>query len=274
MLLALSLTGCPDRTQKKSGVAGVEKTGCVSLVPSITEIIYAIGAESLLKGSTAQCDYPLEAQRIYKVGDFQAPDLERIMALKPGLVFATRPMHNQLIARLKELGVRVYVSDPKDIDGVFAEIESVGTILSHEKQAKRLIESLKVRLESLPFFSDTPKVYIEIAIQPLMSIGKAVFINDIIRRAGGRNIFDDFSNPYPVVSSEVVAERNPDVILNLHPGIGVGEVKQRVGWGNIAAVKNGRVYTKLNEDLFFRPGPRVIEGVLVLARLLHPDQFQ
>ncbi len=269
LFLVLVTLGCSGSGEKGRGRTGIEKGGCVSLVPSITEIIYAIGADSLLKGNTAQCDYPLAAQRVYKVGDFQAPDLERIVALKPGVVFATRPVHNQLIARLKELKVRVYVSEPKDIEGVFAEMESVGVLLNREEQAKRLVESLKTRLESLPVFSDTPRVYVEIAIQPLMSIGKGVFINDIICRAGGRNIFGDFPNPYPIVSPEMVAARNPDVILILHPGVKAGEVKQRVGWENIRAVKNGRIYAELDEDLFFRPGPRVVDGVLLLARLLH-----
>lgn len=262
--------GCSPRNHDQ---ISRKKVRCVSLVPSITEIIYALKAEGLLLGITNQCDFPGAANEKPKVGDFQSPDIERIMALKPDVVFATLPIHQRLIERLRELKVRVYVSAPADIEMVFAEIESVGVVLGRVQDAKKLVADLQRRLDSLPAFTNRPKVYIEIALAPLMSVGSGVFINDIIRRAGGQNIFEKLNVPYPVVDPEVVAEANPDVILVLHPLTSKDEVEKRVGWSNIRAVRSGKVFCNLDEDLFFRPGPRVVDGVTLLTRLLYHEEF-
>ncbi|MCX7732319.1 MAG: cobalamin-binding protein [candidate division WOR-3 bacterium] len=244
---------------------------CVSLVPSVTEIIYALGAESLLKGNTVQCDYPVAAHQIYKVGDFQLPELERIVALKPTIVFATVPVHARLIEKLRELDIQVYVSNPRTVEDVFAEIESVGEVLGVKLKAVQLAESLRRSLKAIPAFTDTPRVYIEIAAAPLMSVGNSTFINDIVRIAGGRNIFDDVAQPYPVIAPEDVVRRNPEVIIILHPQALRADVKERVGWGQVSAVRQDRVYDHLDEDIFFRPGPRVVQAIHLLAQLLHPD---
>lgn len=261
------ILSCTDRKPPKPNWS--RGGSCVSLVPSVTEIIYALGAEGLLKGNTNQCDYPLAARKVYKVGDFQGPDLERIMAVKPSVVFATLPLHIKLIERLREFNVRVYVSDPKTIDDVFSEIESVGTILGVGFKARQMADSLRRCLGLLPIFTDTPRVYIEIASAPLMSAGRMSFINDLIRLAGGRNIFEDIEQSYPVVNPEDVVKRDPDVILVMHSGTTKEEVKQRVGWTMITAVRKSRVYDHLDESLFFRPGPRVIDAIFILGRLLH-----
>lgn len=262
--------GCGSRTHDQ--MSG-KKVRCVSLVPSITEIVYALKAEEQLLGTTNQCDFPRAANEKPKVGDFQSPDIERIIALKPDVVFATRPIHQRLIERLRELKLRVYVSVPANIEMVFAEIESVGAILGRIQEAKKLVADLQRRLDSLPDFTNRPKVYVEIALAPLMSVGSGVFINDIIRRAGGENIFEKLNVPYPVVDPEAVAEANPDIILVLHPLTSKDEVEKRVGWSNIRAVRSGRVFCNFDEDLFFRPGPRLVDGVMLLARLLHPEEF-
>jgi len=251
-----------------------QRNGCVSLVPSVTEIIFAINAGNMLRGNTNQCDYPAAASQVYKVGDFQTPELERIIALKPAVVFATLPIHARLVERLRELNVRVYISEPQSVDDVFAEIESVGMILGVQPRARQLADSLRRVLQQMPVFGDTPRVYVEIAGAPLMSVGQSSFINDLIRRAGGRNIFDDRKRAYPVVESEEVVARNPDVILILHPGTSSAEVNQRIGWEQLSAVQSGRVYDRLDENLFLRPGPRVTEAILVLIRLLHQVQVR
>ncbi len=269
--LGFLFLSCSSPQAKKA--PPVLQTRCVSLVPSVTEIIYALGGERMLVGNSNQCDYPEEAKRVYKVGDFQAPDIERILALKPTLVFATLPIHRQLIEKLAELKVEVYISQPKDINEVFAEIESIGVLLGKSDRAKALVTNLKSQLSSLPNFSDTPRVYLEIAQSPLMSVGHDVFINDIITRAGGRNIFAFSPNPYPVIDPEMVVRYDPEVIIILHPGTNLKDVKARLSWDKISAVRQGKVYAGLDEDLFFRPGPRVVEGIFLLARLLHPEEI-
>ncbi|MEO0009431.1 MAG: cobalamin-binding protein [candidate division WOR-3 bacterium] len=268
LILTLGNLLCGPRhaSQSESG-----EIRCVSLVPSVTEIIFALGAESLLKGNTVQCDYPVAARQIYKVGDFQLPDLERIVVLKPTIVFATVPVHARLIEKLRELDIPVYISNPRTVEDVFAEIESIGGLLGVKFKAVQLAESLRRSLKAIPAFTDTPRVYIEIAAAPLMSVGNSTFINDIVRIAGGRNIFDDVVQPYPVIAPEDVVRRNPEVIIILHPQALQADVRQRVGWGQVSAVQQDRICDRLDEDIFFRPGPRVVEAIYLLLQLLHPD---
>jgi iron complex transport system substrate-binding protein len=243
----------------------------VSLVPSVTEVIYALGAEAALVGNTNQCDYPEAAKQVPKVGDFLRPDVERIVSLRPTLVFATLPMHQQLLEKLAELGVRTYVSRPENLAGVMAEIDSIGTLLGRRPQAESLVAAMRARLDSLPAVTDSPTVFAEISSAPLVTTGGRTFINELIQRAGGRNVFADVLQEYPAVDAEAVVSRNPDVILLLHPDVKADEVRDRVGWQKIRAVQSNRVYEGLDDDLFFRPGPRVVDGVETLYRVLHKE---
>jgi iron complex transport system substrate-binding protein len=243
----------------------------VSLVPSVTEIVYAVGAGRLLVGNTNQCNFPEAAKSLYKVGDFMSPDLERIVALHPGLVFLTLPMHRQLLDKLNEMKMPVYVSRPADIEAVFREIDTVAQLLGRRAAGESLVAAMRRRLDSIPAFPDTPRVYVEISGTPLMTAGGGTFINELLTRAGGRNIFANSVQEYPVVDPEAVVEADPQVILLLHPDMSVKDVAGRIGWGGISAVRNGRIYDKLDEDLLFRPGPRIVDGVVLLARLLHSE---
>ena len=261
----LAACGAP-RTTSTTGLR------VVSLVPSVTEIVYALGAEQTLVGNTNQCDYPEAAKHVAKVGDFMQPDMERIVALRPTLVFVTLPMHRAIIEKLGELKIPTYVSRPKDIAAVFAEIESVGTLLGRRAQADSLVAAMRARLDALPPATDTPRVFVEISSSPLMTAGSGTFINELVARAGGRNVFADALQEYPVIDGESVLHRNPDVILLLHPDVTLSEVGSRVGWQKLSAVRAGRVYGGLDEDLLFRPGPRIIEGVELLYRVMHGEK--
>lgn len=242
----------------------------VSLVPSVTEIVYAVGAGKALVGNTNQCDFPEAAKSVYKVGDFMSPDLERIVALRPGLVFLTLPIHRQLLEKLNEMKIPVYVSRPADIRAVFREIDTVALLLGRAASGESLVAAMRQRLDSVPAFADTPRVYVEISGTPLMTAGGGTFINELLERAGGRNVFASSVQEYPVVDPEAVLAADPQVVLLLHPDMRAPDVARRIGWGGISAVRQGRVYDQLDEDLFFRPGPRIVEGVVLLAKLLHP----
>jgi len=244
----------------------------VSLVPSVTEIVYAVGAAKTLVGNTNQCDFPGEAGNVYKVGDFMTPDLERIVALRPSLVLLTLPMHRQLFERLKEMKVPVYVSRPADIEAVFKEIDTVAQLLRRKAAGESLVAAMRRCLDSIPASADTPRVYVEISGTPLMTAGGGTFINELLTRAGGTNVFANSVQEYPVVDPEAVVKTDPQVILLLHPDMSVKDVRRRVGWGGISAVRNDRIYEELDEDLLFRPGPRIADGVVQLAKLLHPGQ--
>lgn len=258
------VAGCQHRAGAGPGLR------VVSLVPSVTEIVYAVGAEKALVGNTNQEDFPEAAKDVYKVGDFINPDLERIVALKPGLVFLTLPIHRQLLEKLTEMKIPVYVSRPADIPAVFKEIDTVARLLGRKTAGESLVATMRRRLDSIPAFADTPRVYIEISGTPLMTAGGGTFINELLLRAGGRNIFAASIQEYPVVDPEVVVKADPQVILLLHPDMSARDVAGRVGWGGISAVRNGRIYDKLDEDLLFRPGPRIVDGIVLLAKFLHP----
>lgn len=266
LTIVLMAAGCGQRPSAESGLR------VVSLVPSVTEIVYAVGAGKTLVGNTNQCDYPAEARSVYKVGDFMSPDLERIVALRPGLVFLTLPMHGQLLEKLKEMKVPVYVSRPADIQAVFKEIDTVAQLLGRKGSGESLVATMRRRLDAVPAFDDTPRVYAEISGTPLMTAGGGTFINELLGRAGGSNVFESSVQEYPVVDPEAVLAADPEVILLLHPDMSAQDVASRVGWGGISAVRHGRIYDKLDEDLLFRPGPRIADGVVLLAKLLHPGQ--
>jgi iron complex transport system substrate-binding protein len=199
-----------------------------------------------------------------------APDVERIAVLRPSLVFVALPIHRQVVEKLRELGVRCRVSDPQTVEAVLAEVESAAALLGVPERGAALAASLRRRLDSLPAGPDTPLVYVEISAAPLMSVGGGTFVSDLVARAGGRNVFSGCAEPYPVVDPERVAAGRPDVILLLHPGTSAAEVRARLGWSRIPAVKSGRIIGDIDDDLLLRPGPRMVEGVVQLRQRLHP----
>ncbi|MEO0074170.1 MAG: helical backbone metal receptor [candidate division WOR-3 bacterium] len=243
----------------------------VSLVPSTTEALHALGAESIIVGNSNQCDYPEAARRVAKVGDFVRPDLERIVSLKPELVFLTLPLHSVIAEKLAELGISYMNCSPRSVEEMFNEIESIAVLLGRAERGRALVDSLRNCLPSLISFEETLSVYAEISAAPLMTVGGCSYLNDIIRRSGGVNVFASVNRDYFCVSPEEVVARDPGVILVLHPASSSDDVCRRLGWSSVKAVRNGCVFADLNEDLLLRPGPRLVEGILLLYSLLHPE---
>lgn len=263
VLAVLVLLGCGGGEQPVS-----QSRTIVSLVPSVTEIVFALGAEDRLVGVTNQCDFPAGARDKYRVGDFLNPDPERIAALEPGLVAVTLPVHAALKPALEEQGVAVYVSQPRSLDEVFSEIDSLGWLLGRHARAQELVDSLRQVLASVPAPADTPSVYLEVSTEPLMAAGAGSFLNEAITRAGGRNVFGRVVRDYVMVDAEAVLVADPDVIVLLHSAAGRDEVMRRVGWSGVSAVREGRVFDDFDENLLVRPGPRLVEGITRLRQKL------
>jgi iron complex transport system substrate-binding protein len=266
LFLIFCFTGC-------SKPKPVPSKRVISLVPSVTEIIYALGKESLLVGNTIYCDYPEAAKQVYKVGDFSNPSIEKILRKKPSLVFATLPEQKNIVEQLKKYKIPVFISRPKSVDSLLTEITEIGKLLDANDAANTLVMALKNKLTEIASKNtnliDLPKVYVEISATPIMTIGNLSYIDDLIRYAGAKNAFDDVDREYIVTNSEELIKRNPDVILILHPSAKKSQVKKRLGWSQIIAVKKGRIYDELNPDYFFRPGPRFIYAVEDLANIVH-----
>ena len=178
----------------------LEKTArrIVSLGPSATEILFAINAEDQIAARTDLCDYPPEAKKICSVGGFSGStiSLEAILCVEPDLVYLFAGMHDYLIQPLKNLGIKVFVSDANSIQSVKNEILEIGKITGHQDEAEKVVLQMNLKIESVHSYvvqkkaetkKEKPSVYWEIWNAPLMSAGKNSFINDIIKYAGGKN---------------------------------------------------------------------------------------
>lgn len=233
----------------------------VSLSPAMTEIIFAIGAEKYLAGVTTYCDYPDSAKKIYKVGDFSNPSVERIVSLKPNLVIVNLPEQNRVKNQLERFGIKVFVTAPGKLEDIYKQILEIGKIVKKEKEADSLVRYMRENIK--PVFKRKKSVYIEICPKPLITVGGGSYLNQLIEMAGGKNIFGDINKDYPVVNQEEVIQRNPEIMVVLHPE----DVSNRVGWSNIAAIKNKKIYQNLNQDWIMRPGPRLVPGFKQLEKI-------
>ena len=246
----------------------------VSLTPAGTEILCAIGAFDQLVARTDFCDYPAEVSSLPSVGGFDGKTLsiETILSYKPDFVYATQGMHDALLPLLKQQKVPYYLSYANSIDAILKEISDIGKITGHQKEAENLTDNMKNEIQLLKNkYKDYEKVslYWEIWYPPYMSIGKLPFINELVTVAGGKNIFDNIEEEYPVVSEEAIISAKPEIIIiPTYDENGIQAVKARKEWQNVPALKNNRIYA-LDADLISRPGPRIIEATQLIAEKLH-----
>lgn len=248
----------------------------VSLAPSLTEIAYAVGAGDRLVGVTQFCDFPPEATEKPKVGGIYTPNIEAILALKPDLVLATTEGNREEhIRALERLGLAVYVVRPTDFASVLESIGRVGRLLGREGETRRLVQSMQRDADTIARALTgrrRPRVLYVLWGNPLIVPGRHTLITDLIRRAGGDSVTGEEGLDYPRFSVEEALGRRPDrIVLALH---NEASVDQRLReWQHLTllpAVREGRVHA-IEGDLLHRPGPRIVDGLRALARLLHPE---
>ncbi|MGE5587210.1 MAG: ABC transporter substrate-binding protein [Clostridia bacterium] len=248
----------------------------ISIAPSNTEILFALGLGDRIVGVTDSCDYPADAKTKPKVGAVQL-DYEKIVATCPDLVVAVGSLQRQAIAKLSELGVTVLAVDPKSVDGVLHAITLIGKATGVEGRASEVVKGLSARMERLAQKlsglapSERPRVFVEIWNEPLMTAGPGTFVDELVSAAGGRNIAHDARAEWPEFSEEAVIERDPEVVVLTN--FNKVEALARPAWQRISAYKTGRVY-EVNPDLLVRPGPRLVDGLETLAAIFHPDLFR
>lgn len=254
----------------------------VSLSPSNTEILFALGLDKQIAGVTKYCDYPSEALKKPKVGGFADPSLELIVNAKPDLVLAGS-IHRELVQRLEELKIHVVVLEPKSIEQVLEKITLAGKVTGANTEAQNLVKNLqkqinevKAKVKNLPE-DKKPRVFFELYQDPLTTIGGKSYIHDLLTAAGGKNITGSLKQEWLTYSTEQILAQDPEVIIfvRMHGSKQMAEqVKRRPNWQNISAVKNDRVYYLSNENIVLRPGPRLGEGLKTLAGMIHPDIFK
>ena len=253
----------------------------ISLAPSCTEVLFALGLGSRVVGVDKFSNYPPEVANTEKVGGFSDPSLEKIASLKPDLLLGTS-MHKKFLPQFEALGVPVLLLEPRNPDGVLADIKLVGRVAGAQEAAEKVasqiasrIERVKSKVETVPK-DQRPWVYYEVYSEPIMSVGPGTLIYQLIELAGGRSISYDAQTDYPEFSAEVVIQRNPDVIIfpSFHgsESLTVDKLKSRPGWARIRAVREGHVYP-VDADIISRPGPRIADAVEELAHLILPQQF-
>ncbi|HEX5692855.1 MAG TPA: helical backbone metal receptor, partial [Roseiflexaceae bacterium] len=255
----------------------------VSLAPSVTEILFAVGAGPQVVGDTKFCNYPPEAKALPKIGGFSAKSIsvEAVVGLKPDLVIAGTASQKPVVESLEALKVPVLVLAPSSFDAVYTSIQQIGAVTGHAAQAEQVISQMRERVEAVTAkiagipAAERPKVFWEVSDDPLITSGPNTFIGQMITLAGATNIFADAAENYPTVSAEAVIERNPPVILgpaSQSDKLSAAVLKARPGWSDIQAVRDGRVYL-LDDEITSRPGPRLADGLEALATALYPAQF-
>jgi iron complex transport system substrate-binding protein len=252
----------------------VPKPRYISIASSTTEILFALGLDEEIVAVSSYCNYPTQAQTKIKVGTFSSPNIEKIISLKPDIVFCTGLEQQDTIRKLRQLNLNVFVSDPANFKELFQSIKDIGALTHREKEADALIAKMKADIEEVGLSAQAmpprkrPKVFVEIWSQPLMTAGKGSFVDELINLAGGINIAYDTKRPYSYFSAEQVIKRNPDCIIlgYMQKDSSKKIMEKRFGWKNISALKNNRIYNDINPDLFLRPGPRLTEGLKEIHR--------
>lgn len=257
----------------------------VSIAPSNTEILYFVGAGEQVVARDAFSDFPEEAQDLTDIGGgWGEIDTETIISLNPDLILAAEINAPEQVQSLEDLGLTVfYLGNPEDLDGLYENLLTVGQITGHENETEALIMDLKERVasvqEKITPASDYPLVFYELdgtdTNAPWTS-GPGTFIDMLLSMAGGINLGNVLEDEWAQISVEELIAQNPDVILlgdYIWGGITPEDVAARPGWETMTAVVDGQVYP-FDDNLVSRPGPRMIDRLEELAKLLHPELFQ
>jgi iron complex transport system substrate-binding protein len=254
----------------------------VSLSPSNTEILAALGLVDRIVGVTDVCDYPPEVKNKTRIGGYSSISIEKVAAARPDLVVASDLTPKETVSRLRDLGMSVVVVAPRNIDHMIRDIRMVGTLTGTESRAEVLAARLSDRIAAVlpcPSASGRPTVAHVVWHEPLYVSGNDTLQNDVIVHAGGVNIFAGQSG-WGTVSLEEFLMKNPDIII-VSGGGGMDSSTRDVileafmtnpQYASLSAVKNHRVYS-VNADLISRPAPRIVDAVEQVARLIHPECF-
>lgn len=249
----------------------------VSLSPGNTEILYAIGLGDKVVGVTSYCDYPEAAKTANKIGSFEGPNLELIQAAKPDVVLAGGYIQEDFIASLEQLNIPVVSTEATDFNSIFDSIALIGKLSGSEQKAEEVIKGMKDKIAEIQdkVKGQAPKsVFYVVWTDPLTTAGSGTFINDVIKSAGGINKGEKVEY-WAKYSTEELLKDNPDFLLSskfsTNEGVTADFYKESPVFKNLDSVKNGKVYIMSDDNVIARPGPRIVEAIEEVAKVLHGD---
>jgi|WetSurMetagenome_2_1015567.scaffolds.fasta_scaffold11707_3 iron complex transport system substrate-binding protein len=240
----------------------------VSLAPSITESLFAIGAGAQVVGVTDYCDYPPEARSCRRVGGMINPSIEAIVGLSPDLIIVSMEGNQrQDFVALTGLRIPVFACNPRSLEGINRTLRQFGSLTGHLREAMRLADSLTKRAAQLrvPGTIRHIPTLLLVSVQPLMAVGSKTFLDELLTDAGGNNLAASTGLTYPSLSREMVLTADPEVLLITTDAFDstTSVTSLYPEWARLSAVRSGRVY-RVDADLVTRPGPRSVEGLALL----------
>ena len=245
----------------------------ISLVPSITDDVFSLGAGGDVVGISDYVQYPKEALVKPSVGTISDPSLEAILALHPDLVLGAPHANNQnTLDQLEHLNIPVFLVDPHGVAGILHSLTDLGNALDRQTDATALVGRLNQRIAAVrASVKGKPviNVFMPVSYDPVFTIGKGAFITELIAIAGGHSVTDDINQEWPQISVETVVARAPEALLMLRGGhTTIAALKLRPGWSILPAVRNGRVFY-VDKRVDF-PSPIAIDALEDLAKQFHP----
>ena len=254
-----------------------EPTRIVSIAPNITETIFALGKGDKLVGRTDYCDYPKEVSNITSIGSLTEPNIEKIVELKPDVVIASTHFKKDVLTKLEKMNIKVVVLyGPETFDGVYDTISKVAEVINAKSQADKLVLDMKNKVSSINDKvkdKNKPKVYYVVSYGKMgdFTSGGDTFIGNMIEMAGGNNVASDVKGwKYSV---EKLVEKNPDIIICSKYFDAKKGIQQTPGYKDLKAVKDGKLI-EIDNNLLDRQGPRVVDGLEALAKIIHPEAFK
>lgn len=249
----------------------------VSLAPGITETLYALGLDNKIAGVTSYCNWPSRALKKPRIGGFTNPSIEKIVSLKPDLIIATIDGNRKdTVMQLERIGLPVYVVNPSQTDKILEGILHIGEITNRKNAAAQLVKKLRARLNNITTQTENktkPRVFFQIGLEPLITVGSGTIIHEVIERAGGFNIAGNDTARYPRYSAEGIIKGAPDIILfapMAHDKEFTAVKKFWREFQQVPAVKNNQIYP-VNTDLISRASPRLFDAIETMALIFHPD---
>lgn len=254
----------------------------VSLAPSNTEIVYALGLGSKLVGNTTYCDYPEAAKSVEKVGGYSTAEVEKIVALKPDIILAANIHVAKVVPQLISLGLPVFVVDPRSLQDVLDSITLIGKVNNVQVKAAELVKSMNDRINAVKAktanLPDGERVRTLMLIwhDPPMTVGPNTFMFELIQLAGGTSVSKGMADGFPTMGLESIISADPQVIITTGMGgadnLTLQYILNESRLKDIPARKNNRIY-EVNQDWTNRMGPRVVDGLEAMAKLIHPELF-